>query len=119
MEFEYKCPSLWKGMDDATREAVFAYGERYKAFLDAGKTERECAQTIIRMAHDNGFVDFADVIKSGQAPASGTKIVYNHKNKAAVLFVVGERPLEEGMHIIGSHIDAPRLDLKGHPLFCT
>ena len=49
MEFEYKCPSLWKAMDDATREAVFAYGERYKAFLDAGKTERECAQTIIRM----------------------------------------------------------------------
>jgi aspartyl aminopeptidase len=117
MEFEYKCPSLWKAMDDATREAVFAYGERYKAFLDAGKTERECAQTIIRMAHDNGFVDFADVIKSGQAPASGTKIVYNHKNKAAVLFVMGERPLEEGMHIIGSHIDAPRLDLKGHPLY--
>ena len=89
MEFEYKCPSLWKAIDDATREAVFAYGERYKAFLDAGKTERECAQTIIRMAHDNGFVDFADVIKSGQAPASGTKIVYNHKNKAAVLFVMG------------------------------
>lgn len=117
MEFEYTCPSLWKGMDDQTREAVFAYGERYKAFLDAGKTERECAATIVDMAHDKQFVDFAEVVKSGKMPAAGTKIVYNHKNKAVVLFVMGERPLEEGMHIVGSHIDAPRLDLKGHPLY--
>ena len=117
MEFEYTCPSLWKGMDDQTREAVFAYGERYKAFLDAGKTERECAATIVEMAHDKGFVDFAEVVKSGKMPTVGTKIVYNHKNKAVVLFVMGERPLEEGMHIVGSHIDAPRLDLKGHPLY--
>ena len=117
MEFEYTCPSLWKGMDDQTREAVFAYGERYKAFLDAGKTERECAATIVEMAHDKGFVDFAEVVKSGKMPTAGTKIVYNHKNKAVVLFVMGERPLEEGMHIVGSHIDAPRLDLKGHPLY--
>ncbi len=117
MEFEYTCPSLWKGMDDQTREAVFAYGERYKAFLDAGKTERECATTIVEMAHDKGFVDFAEVVKSGHMPAAGTKIVYNHKNKAVVLFVIGERPLEDGLHIVGSHIDAPRLDLKGHPLY--
>ena len=117
MEFEYTCPSLWKGMDNQTREAVFAYGERYKAFLDAGKTERECAATIVEMAHDKGFVDFAEVVKSGKTPAVGTKIVYNHKNKAVVLFVMGERPLEDGLHIVGSHIDAPRLDLKGHPLY--
>ena len=117
MEFEYTCPSLWKGMDDQTREAVFAYGERYKAFLDAGKTERECAATIVEMANDKGFVDFAKVVKSGHMPAAGTKIVYNHKNKAVVLFVMGERPLEDGLHIVGSHIDAPRLDLKGHPLY--
>lgn len=117
MEFEYTCPSLWKGMDEQTREAVFAYGERYKAFLDAGKTERECAATIVNMAHKNGFVDVAEVIKSGKQPAAGSKIVYNHKNKAVVLFVMGRRPLEEGMHIVGSHIDAPRLDLKGHPLY--
>lgn len=117
MEFEYTCPSLWKGMDDQTREAVFAYGERYKAFLDAGKTERECAATIVEMAHDKGFVDFAEVVKSGKMPTAGTKIVYNHKNKAVVLFVIGERPLEDGLHIVGSHIDAPRLDLKGHPLY--
>lgn len=117
MEFEYTCPSLWKGMDDQTREAVFAYSERYKAFLDAGKTERECAATIVEMAHDKGFVDFAEVVKSGKMPTAGTKIVYNHKNKAVVLFVIGERPLEDGLHIVGSHIDAPRLDLKGHPLY--
>lgn len=117
MEFEYTCLSLWKGMDDQTHEAVFAYGERYKAFLDAGKTERECAATIVKMAHEKGFVDFADVLQAQKMPEAGTKIVYNHKNKAVVLFVIGTHSLEEGMHIVGSHIDAPRLDLKGHPLY--
>ena len=50
-------------------------------------------------------------------PAPGTKICYNHKNKAVVLFVIGNKPLEQGMHIVGAHIDAPRLDLKAHPLY--
>ena len=117
MEFEYTCPSLWKDLDDTSRQALFAYGERYKAFLDQGKTERECAANIVAQAHDAGFIDLADVLARGEKPVPGTKIVLNHKNKAVVLFVIGQAPLESGMHIVGAHIDAPRLDLKGHPLY--
>lgn len=117
MEFEYTCPSLWKGLADNEREALFAYNERYKTFLDAGKTERECAAEMTRQALTAGFVPLDDVLASGQMPAPGTKICYNHKNKAVVLFVIGNKPLEQGMHIVGAHIDAPRLDLKAHPLY--
>lgn len=117
MEFEYTCPSLWKGLSDSERDALFAYNERYKAFLDTGKTERECAAEMTRQARAAGFVPLEDVLASGTLPAAGTKICYNHKNKAVVLFVIGEKPLEQGMHIVGAHIDAPRLDLKAHPLY--
>lgn len=117
MEFEYTCPSLWKGLADNERGALFAYNERYKTFLDAGKTERECAAEMTRQALAAGFVPLDDVLASGQMPAPGTKICYNHKNKAVVLFVIGNKPLEQGMHIVGAHIDAPRLDLKAHPLY--
>lgn len=117
MEFEYKNPSLWQDLAEKDRDALFAYGERYKAFLDAGKTERECAAEMTRQAHAHGFIDLADVLAAGKMPEAGTKIVYNHKNKAVVLFVIGERLLEAGMHIVGAHIDAPRLDLKAHPLY--
>lgn len=117
MTFEYKNESIWQTLDETEREAVFSYAERYKAFLDAGKTERECAKEIIRQAEAAGFTDFHVFLAQGQAPKAGDKIYYNHKNKAVVLLVAGEKPLEAGLHIVGSHIDAPRLDLKGHPLY--
>ncbi len=117
MDYEYKVPSLWTTLTDDEREALFAYGERYKDFLDKGKTERECAEEIVTRAKAAGFVDLNAILEAGTTPQPGTKIVYNHKNKAAVLFIMGKKPLSKGMHIIGSHIDAPRLDLKGHPLY--
>lgn len=117
MDYEYTCNSIWKNATDNDIQAIFDYGERYKAFLDHSKTERECAKTIITQAQAAGFVDVADILEKGQMPSAGTKLYYNHKNKAVVLMVVGEKPLDQGLHIVGSHIDAPRLDLKAHPLY--
>lgn len=117
MDYAYTCPSLWKNLSAEEKDKLFVYGERYKAFLDAGKTERACAAEMVRQAKDAGFVPLEEVLAQGATPQAGTKIVYNHKNKAVVLFVMGKQPLEKGMHIVGSHIDAPRLDLKGHPLY--
>ena len=80
MEFEYKNPSLWQDLAEKDRDALFAYGERYKAFLDAGKTERECAAEMTRQAHAHGFIDLADVLAAGKMPEAGTKIVLYHNN---------------------------------------
>ena len=37
--------------------------------------------------------------------------------KGAALFIIGNKPVEEGMNILGAHVDSPRLDLKQVPLY--
>jgi len=92
------------------------YGKRYMDFLDKSKTERLAVKEIVRLANQNGFIDYNEVMKKGNIKA-GDKIVYNHKGKSAVLFVVGKKPIEDGMNIVGAHIDSPRLDIKQNPLY--
>ena len=110
------------------RNAWLSYGENeekemeqiaksYKSFLDAGKTERECVKETIRIAEENGYKNLDDVIKNGEALKAGDKVYANNMDKAIALFIVGERPMEDGMKILGAHIDSPRLDLKQNPLY--
>ena len=84
----------------------------YKAFLDNGKTERECVSQIVECAKKHGFVDLMSVEKV----KAGDKVFVTKMNKAIALFVVGSDPLERGMNILGAHIDSPRLDVKQNPL---
>jgi len=85
----------------------------YKAFLDNGKTERECVSQIIALAQKAGFKDIfeCDSLKNGD------KVYVQKMNKAIALFVVGSSPIEDGMNILGAHIDSPRLDVKQNPLY--
>ena len=84
----------------------------YKAFLDNGKTERECVSQIVECAKKHGFVDLMSV----ERVKAGDKVFVTKMNKAIALFVVGSDPLERGMNILGAHIDSPRLDVKQNPL---
>ena len=101
---------VWDQLDQPAREAVIAYGERYKAFLDRAKTEREAATEIERQARARGFVDLT-------MSRSGPKGYYNYKGKTIVLTVKGRRPLMDGLRLVAAHIDSPRLDLKQYPLY--
>ncbi|MBM4274575.1 MAG: aminopeptidase [Deltaproteobacteria bacterium] len=101
---------VWDQVDAATREAIQAYGERYKVFLDQAKTEREAVAVIEGLAKARGFVDL-------QSKTPGDKGYYNHKGKTIVLAIKGRRPLSEGVRIVAAHIDSPRLDLKQYPLY--
>jgi aspartyl aminopeptidase len=101
---------VWDQVDAATREAIYAYSEAYKAFLDRAKTEREAAAEIQRQAQARGFVDLAR-----QSP--GPRAYYNYKGKTIALMVQGRRPVTDGLRLVGSHIDSPRLDLKQYPLY--
>src|SRR5699024_412105 len=85
--------------------------------LDIGKTERESAQEIVRMAKEKGFISLKEAIKNNQEIKPGQKLYSLYKDKSVVLFVMGKEELATGMNIIGSHIDAPRLDLKPNPLY--
>ena len=87
--------------------------ESYKSFLKNGKTERECTSEIIRLAQEKGYVDINKVSRL----KAGDKVYVAKWNKSIALFHVGSLPMENGMNILGAHIDSPRLDIKQNPLY--
>ncbi|MGF7056535.1 aminopeptidase [Brassicibacter mesophilus] len=113
----HKWVNAWERLEGPEREKVFSICQEYKDFLDKGKTERESADEIIRIAKENGYISIDEVKEKGIKLDSGMKIYASNKNKAVVMFVLGKEKLENGMHIVGSHIDAPRIDLKQFPLY--
>mgnify|MGYP000879792211 FL=1 len=112
MEHELK----WNQLKKQELKKVEEYAKGYMNFLDSSKTERECAKEIIRLAELNGFKDIEYYQKKGKIVA-GSKVMINHKNKSVLLFVMGTESLEKGFHLVGSHIDSPRVDLKANPLY--
>ena len=107
----------WEKYNEKDEKALFALADRYRAFLNEGKTERECAAFIEKKALDAGYVPLQERIAQGKPLCAGERIMVNQMNKAILLFMIGKEPLEAGMNIVGSHIDSPRLDLKQNPLY--
>ena len=87
--------------------------ERYKSFLDEGKTERECVRRTIALAEANGYRR----LESVESLKCGDKVYVEDYEKAIALFHIGSEPMEKGMNILGAHIDSPRLDIKMPPLY--
>lgn len=109
--------NAWKKYSEEKRNAVFAFGEDYKKFISDCKTERECVTELIAQAQAAGFEDLKEVIASGRKIQTGDKLYAENMGKMLAVFVIGRQPLEEGMNILGAHIDSPRLDLKQVPLY--
>ena len=61
----------------------------------------------------NGYKELneVDILKPGD------KVYVTNMKKNIALFVIGKKPLEDGMRILGAHIDSPRMDLKQNPLY--
>ena len=112
METYSRKKTVWQRLGAEERKVVTDYCEGYKAFLDVARTERLAASEIIRQAEAHGFVP----VYSVKELAPGDKVYWNQKGKSVVLAVIGEKPVHEGIKIVGSHLDSPRLDLKGNPL---
>ena len=89
----------------------------YRAFLDHGKTERECVKESVRQAEEAGYVSLDTYVKENRALKPGDKVYAVCMKKAIALFQIGTKPLTEGMNILGAHIDSPRLDVKQNPLY--
>jgi len=94
-------------------QAADEYCRPYIAFLNAAKTEREAVRAALVMAEKEGFVPW----KKGMKVKSGDRVYFNRRGKALVLCTIGKRSFSEGISIIASHIDSPRLDLKMQPLY--
>ena len=104
--------NTWEKYKDNLNE-VMEYNEGYKDYISKNKTERACVKDSIRLAEEKGFkpLDSFETLKPGD------KVYVNNRDKNIALFVIGNKPLTEGMRILGAHIDSPRMDLKQNQLY--
>ena len=109
--------NAWTTYDAAEAEKLEKINADYKNCLDAGKTERECIQLTVKRIEEQGYRNIKDIIKSGEKVKAGDKIYAVCMNKTIAIFHMGTKPLEEGMNILGAHIDSPRIDVKQNPLY--
>ena len=99
--------NVWKSYTSEQQDQLNQVNEKYKACLDAGKTERECVKLAKEEAEKAGYVS----LEEAKAPLkAGDKIYAVGMDKSIALFQIGNQPLEAGMNILGAHIDSPRID---------
>ena len=103
----------WFKISEELKQEIFEYNKRYMEFLNNSKTEREIVKSAVEMAKANGFKDVNEVENLNV----GDKVYYVNKEKSMYLAIIGKEKLEDGLNIIGSHADSPRLDLKPNPLY--
>lgn len=108
----------WKKYEENVRmEELQKFNEAYKTFISECKTERECVSAITEEIQKRGYRNLEEVIRRRESLKPGDRVYANNMGKSLILFQLGSRPMEEGMRILGAHIDSPRLDLKQNPLY--
>jgi len=112
-----KKTSLWNQYTEAEKAELEELNAGYREFLTNCKTERESVKEAVKQAEAAGYRNLAAVIKNGEKLTGGDKVYAINMEKAIVLFNIGTEPLEQGMNILGAHIDTCRLDVKQNPLY--
>lgn len=107
----------WELYSDAQIEECDRFCEGYMDFLSRCKTERECVRRIEKDLEEAGYRPMDELIRRGEKLKAGDKVYRVNMNKAVVMFHIGKEPVEEGMNILGAHIDSPRMDVKQNPLY--
>ena len=108
----------WKKYPEGEkRQVVMDFAEGYRQFLSDHKTERECVKYFEAEAKKAGFKDLDDIIKNNDSLKAGDKVYRNNMGKGLAMFVIGRENPENGIAILGAHIDSPRMDLKQNPLY--
>lgn len=85
----------------------------YKQFIDSAKTEREAVDYTIDLLEKSGYKPFV----AGNVYKPGDKVYLNNRCRSLIMATIGSKSLAEGVRIIASHVDSPRLDLKQRPLY--
>lgn len=105
--------NVWVAADKAKKDEIFAFSKEYMDFLTNGKTERMATKEAVVIAKKNGFKELSEV----KELHPGDKVYAVNKGKNFLAAVIGEKSIEEGMRVLGAHIDSPRLDIKQNPLY--
>lgn len=109
--------NAWLGYSKIDRKELKDLSESYMQFLSKCKTERECVKEAVSMARKAGYKDLRDIVENNKHLKHGDKVYAEIMGKALVLFNLGNEPFENGMNILGAHLDSPRLDIKQNPLY--
>ena len=105
--------NAWEKYSDDEFKLVMKFNDDYKDFLSKGKTERLCVELSVKEAEANGFKE----LSTYSSLKKGDKVYVTNKNKNFAAFVIGEETIENGLRVLGAHIDSPRLDIKQNPLY--
>ena len=109
--------NAWNTYDFEMHENCMEFAKDYMNFLNVCKTERECIDFFVEEAEKNGYVELGRLIAENKQLRAGDCVYSVWMDKSMVLFRIGEKPFEEGINILGAHIDSPRLDVKQNPLY--
>lgn len=113
-ELSYKKDNFFLKADDERLKKTFDYAEEYKKYINSSKTEREAVKTSIELCKAKGFKEY----RFGDKLVKGGKYYYNNRFKSLAVFKIGSENVgADGIRIMASHIDSPRLDLKQNPLY--
>lgn len=109
--------NVWTSYSEKQLEELEELAAGYRTFLDNGKTERECVKEAVKAAEAAGYRNLEEIIAKQETLKAGDLVYAVNMGKEILLFSIGTKPLEEGLRILGAHIDSPRLDLKQNPLY--
>ena len=105
--------NAWKKYNEAEEKKVFKFAEEYKEFLSNAKTERLAVRESVKRLDAAGFKN----VESVKSVKPGDKVYFVNKNKNVCAFIIGKKPITDGLRVLGAHIDSPRMDLKEHPIY--
>lgn len=109
--------NTWKTYSQEELREVERISQSYKSCLDEGKTERECVKLTVRMLEERGYQELHKLVDAGETLKPGDKVYAVCMGKSIAAFHLGTKPMEQGMNILGAHIDSPRIDVKQNPLY--
>ncbi len=109
--------NTWTTYGKKQRKESDIFAKEYRQFISNGKTERECVDLIVNEIEAEGYRELNKCIADGTKLCAGDKVYAVTMNKSLVMFQLGSEPLENGMNILGAHIDSPRMDVKQNPLY--
>ncbi len=109
--------NVWKEYSEERIKECEEFCRGYMDFLSQAKTERECAEIIKRDIESRGYKDIGTLAHGERNLKPGDKVYRINRGKSVVMFNIGDEPVENGMNILGAHIDSPRLDVKQNPMY--
>ncbi|MBR4580246.1 MAG: aminopeptidase [Lachnospiraceae bacterium] len=109
--------TVWKKYSAKQLKELDTFAANYIDFISECKTERECTDYLVNILEEKGYSELSRLIADGKKLKAGDKVYSVNKNKGILAFHIGKEDLENGMNILGAHIDSPRLDVKANPLY--